>query len=319
MSPVKIHPASHLRRRLRWGTAWAFLLTLRCLPLVAAAEPIVLAGPAMGTTYRVTLAAPLPTHRRGEVHREIEEVLARIDAAASAWRDDSDVSRFHRSPAGIWIEVADDLAALVEIAISVHEQTEGRFDITVGPLLDLWQHAQKTHTPPTPGQLATARTTVGMSLLEVRRSQDGPAWLRKTQPEVTLSLGGLGPGYAVDAIGERLTSLGSAHHLVVLGGEARAWGQQADGRPWEVVLNRPRNESPVGSPETCVLLADGEAIAFSTPRPGISPIDPLSGRPGRLPAEPIMARHSSCAVADALAVAEAVARSRQHAAQQQQP
>ena len=80
------------------------------------AEPIVLAGPAMGTTYRVVLAAEIPGLTRGEVHREIEAVLARIDAAASTWRDDSDVSRFNRVAAGEWVPVGDDLARIVTIA-----------------------------------------------------------------------------------------------------------------------------------------------------------------------------------------------------------
>jgi len=297
-----------------------------------AAESLVLAGPAMGTSYRVMLASPLPTLSRGEVHREIEAVLARIDSAASTWRGDSDVNRFNSSPAGTWIPVADDLAAIVEIAHSVHEQTQGRFDITIAPLIDLWSQAHASSHEPTDKAITAALANVGMQHLYLRRSADGVAELRKTCPGLALNLGGIGPGYAVDCVGERLEALGSAGHLVVLGGEARAWGTHADGSRWEVQIphaaaespehvSRPRSaeQQPTPDPATTLALAPGDAVAFSTPRPGRSPIDPRLGRPVSLPPTPIMAQGSSCAVADALAVATAIVRTEQRPRQNTPP
>lgn len=287
---------------------------------IHAAESLVLAGPAMGTSYRVMLAAPLPTLSRGEVHREIEAVLARIDSAASTWRSDSDVSRFNTSPAGTWIPVADDLAAIVEIARSVHEQTQGRFDITIAPLIDLWSQAQASGHEPTDEAIDAAMANVGMQHLELHRTASSAASLRKHHAGLVLNLGGIGPGYAVDCVGERLGALGSAGHLVVLGGEARAWGTQSDGSPWEVQIPavvstsppdgsqpRPAKQPSIALPATTLALPPGEAIAFSTPRPGLSPVDPRSGRPVVLPPPPVIARSTSCAVADALAVATAIA------------
>jgi thiamine biosynthesis lipoprotein len=264
-----------------------------------AAEPLVLAGPAMGTTYRVTLAAEVSGHARGEVHREIEGVLARIDAAASTWRDDSDVSRFNRSGAGKWVEVGEDLAAIVAIARQIHAETDGAFDITVGPLVRLWGDGRR----PTDEELIAARSLVGMDLVESRAPEAGrPAALRKTRDGVTIDLGGIGPGYAVDELGKRLAAIGSQDHLVELGGEARAWGDGPDGRPWRVAV---RGGVAGGAPAV-VELAAGEAIAFATRRSGRSPVDPWSGYPPAEGEGTFMARAGSCAVADALAVARAV-------------
>jgi len=259
----------------------------------------VLAGAAMGTTYRVTLATEAPGLGRGEVHREIEVVLARIDAAASTWRDDSDASRFNRAAAGEWVEVGDDLARLVEIARQVHAATDGAFDITVGPLGRLWREGRE----PTAAEMDAARNAVGMELVESRPAAAGrPAALRKSRDGVALDLGGIGPGYAVDAIGERLLQLGSEGHLVELGGEARAWGDGPDGRPWRVAVRR----RAAGEGPAVVALAAGEAIAFATRRPGRSPVDPRTGRPPAAGDDTVMARAGSCAVADALAVARAI-------------
>lgn len=265
-------------------------------------EPIVLAGPAMGTTYRVTLAADVPRLSRGEVHRELEAVLARIDRGCSTWRDDSDVSRFNGAASGEWIEVGHDLAEVVSIAREVYAETEGAFDITVAPLLDLWNDAHKRHRQPPPAAITAARAAVGMELVQLRRPEQGPAALRKHHAGVHLTLGGIGPGYAVDCLGERLVELGSTNHLVTLGGEARAWGTQADGSPWQIHVHTVNSRDPADLIE----LAAGEAVAFSTRRPGVSPIDPRSGRPCDARAETVMFRSSRCSHADAWAVALAL-------------
>lgn len=286
--------------RARCSMAMVVVVGLACSGPAFTAEPLVIAGAALGTTYRIALAADLAGRSRGEVHREVEAVLARIDAAASTWRDDSDASRFHRAAVGEWVEVGDDLARIVEIARQVHADTDGAFDITVGPLVRLWRAGRV----PTTAELAAAHATVGMELVESRPAVTGrPAALRKTRPGVTLDLAGIGPGYAVDAIGERLEGLGSQGHLVELGGEARAWGDGPDGRPWRVAI---RPALAADDEPAVVELAAGEAIAFATRRPGRSPVDPRTGRPPVAGNDTAMARAGSCAVADALAVARAV-------------
>jgi len=226
------------------------------------------AGPAMGATYRVTLARDLPGMSLGEVHREVERVLARLDRALSTWRPDSDASRFNRASAGEWIDVAPELAAIVAIARRVHHDTDGAFDITASPgLVGRMQDVETRATPPS---------------------------LQKITAGLRLELGGIGPGYAVDRIGERLQELGSSSHLVELGGEVRAWGERVAGEPWRVVL-RHTGES--------IRLAAGEALATSTARAGRSPIDPRTGRVVA-PAVPVATvRAATCAEADAWAVA----------------
>ena len=257
-----------------------------------AAELAVLAGPAMGTTYRVVLAAEIPGLARGEVHREIEIVLARIDRAASTWRNDSDVSRFNRAAIGEWLEVGEDLARIVSIARKVHAETDGGFDITAAPLVRLWRRASQ----PTAAELAAARQLVGMQLVESRpATPDRPAALRKLRAGVELDLGGIGPGYGVDCLGDRLAALGSRGHLVELGGEARAWGTRPDGTPWQVAMP--------GEAVGVRALPPGRAVAFSTVQPGRRPVDPRSGRPAQATAGVVVAEADSCAVADARAVA----------------
>jgi thiamine biosynthesis lipoprotein len=258
----------------------------------------------MGTTYRVTLAADISGMTRGEVHREVEAVLTRIDRAASTWRNDSDASRFNGAAVDEWVMVSADLVTLVDTAREIHEQSEGAFDITVGPLVRLWAGGT-----PSAAALAEARGCVGMRLVESRSvTEEERAALRKTHAGVEIDLSGIAPGYAVDRIGERLLELGSAAHLVELGGEVRAWGQLSEGRPWRVRLRAA--DAGHGQPQE-IFLADGMAVATSTCRPGRSPIDPRTGRPVASSSSDssdraATVRSANCAAADAWAVAAVV-------------
>jgi len=257
--------------------ALAFLLFLAALPAAAADLPT-LAGPAMGTTYRVRLARDLPGMTRGQVHREIELVLARLDRQLSTWREDSDASRFNRARAGEWVDAGPDLIAIMAIARRVHDDTGGAFDVTVAA--------------------AEQGVSIGMQQIETR---EHPPALRKARDRIAIDLGGIGPGYAVDCLGGRLVDLGSADHLVELGGEVRAWGSHPSGTAWRVSLR--------GSGEV-VQLSAGEALATSTARPGRTPVDPRTGRVVEVAAPSVTVRGRSCAEADARAVAELVLRAK---------
>jgi len=259
-----------------WHRIWGICVVviaqfgqIRCqAPILEAGDLPTFAGPAMGTTYRVTLARDVAGMSLGEVHREVEEVLARLDRALSTWRPDSDASRFNEAQPGEWINVAPDLIAVVKIARRVHHDTDGAFDITAGAGLVGRMHDIETHaTPPS---------------------------LQKTTAGLRLELGGIGPGYAVDQIGDRLQELGSSSHLVELGGEFRAWGERAAGEPWQVLLRHTGEH---------VCLTAGEAMATSTARAGRSPINPRTGRVVAPAVSIATVRAATCAEADAHAVA----------------
>lgn len=264
----------------------AILFTVTSVAFAAAAEEsaITLTGPAMGTTYRVRLVRGVPGMTAGETHREIEAVLARIDRTLSTWRDDSDASRFNRAPAGEWVAVSADLVTVVEIARKVNAASQGAFDITA------------TRS----GRDTLCGRAAGMQQLESRHS---PPSIRKQVEGLTIDLGGIGPGYAVDEIGRRLAECGSCDHLVELGGEVRAWGSRADGEKWRVRLGHGDATSPEGD---VIELSAGEAVATSTARPGRSPIDPRTGLVVQTTRGSATVRRPSCAEADAWAVATLV-------------
>jgi thiamine biosynthesis lipoprotein len=147
---------------------------------------------------------------------------------------------------------------------------------------------------------AAALSRVGMQHIESRAS---PPALRKRIDGVEIDLGGIGPGYAVDQIGGRLVELGSASHLVELGGEVRAWGTRHDGTRWRVRL---RGQVAEDTAATVIDLAPGEAIATATSRAGHSPIDPRTGEVVQNAPATVSRHAATCAEADAEAVAALV-------------
>jgi FAD:protein FMN transferase len=198
-----------------------------------------LAGRTMGTTYHLKYwddgeSTPV------EVHRRVEELLARFDKQMSTYRDDSEISRFNRAKADAWFPVSKETAYVVGKAIEFGQLTDGALDITVAPVLALWGiggGARQTAAaaPPDEARLQQAMKLVGVEHLRVRT--DPPA-LWKNADGVELDLSAIAPGYAVDLVSELLESLGFENSLVEIGGEVRGTGARPDGSPWRIGVER---------------------------------------------------------------------------------
>ena len=162
-------------------------------------------GEAMGTTWSVKTGARPDSVPAGRLEREMEGVLARVDAHMSTYRADSELSRFNRAERTDWIPVSTETALVVGEALRVAELSSGAFDPTVAPLVELWGFEPHPNPaiPPSRAKIAAALERVGHRLVEVR---EAPPALRKRRPDVALDLSGIAKGYAVDAL-----EIGRAH------------------------------------------------------------------------------------------------------------
>jgi FAD:protein FMN transferase len=230
--------AAHVRNFL---PARLLLAALLAAPAIAAPPTAtVLTGRTMGTTYRLKYwgAGEAPTQ---EMQRAVDRLLTDIDRQMSTYRDDSELSRFNRAPAGEWFDVSAATANVVAQAIELHRRTGGVYDVTIGPALRLWNFGpgeSRRHdlSLPTEQQLAMVRKVVGAQLLDVRL--DPPA-LRKEIDGLEVDLSSLAPGYAVDLIIDLLADAGFANAIVEVGGEVRAAGVNPDGDAWRVGVEEP--------------------------------------------------------------------------------
>lgn len=265
-----------------------------------------LRGNTMGTTYVVHLVVPSGRNVI-PLQQEIERCLEIINSRLSTWREDSEISQFNRSRHTEWQEVTQQTAEVVAAGLAWGKETEGAFDITVAPLVGLWQFGPAARPqPPTPQELAEVRQRVGWQLVEARH--DPPA-LRKLRPDVELDLSGIAKGYAVDEVARRLDQQGLTAYLVEIGGELRARGRKPDGTAWRIGIETPLAEQRrIGRTlelTDVALATSGDYRLFREGAHGrwSHLIDPRSGQPVTQSLVSVTVLGESCQDCDALATA----------------
>jgi FAD:protein FMN transferase len=292
----------------------AACLLLPLLLLLAACsqppEPVTLNGTTMGTGWTVRLGAIPPDVSVPALRLEIEALLERVNAQMSTYREDADISRFNRAAAGEVLTVPEDFARVLAAALALAEATDGAYDPTVGPLVNLWGFGPDPSLDRIPAeeQLAQARRRVGWQRIGF---EPGSGQLTQTG-ELMLDFSSIAKGYAVDLIAEHLLAHGIDNHLVDIGGDLRTRGVRPDGRPWRIGIERPlagsRQVHSVLSPGNLAMATSGSYRNFfrDQGREFSHTIDPRTGYPVQHALVSVTVLHASCMQADALATAISV-------------
>lgn len=265
-------------------------------------------GETMGTYYRVTSDCALPADA-------LVAELASVNAQMSNYDAQSTLSRLNAMPPGQWLAVEPDVYRVLAYAAQMHAQTEGAFDVTVAPVLALWgfgPDAAERSSAPDAEQVAAALARVDGSKVALRA--EPPAARRDA--DVAVDLSAIAKGHGVDRLVALLVANGCQHLLVDIGGEVRAQGQSASGRPWRIGIEVP-DATRMGAVQQIVNLRD-QAIATSgdyrnfvaleTAAPGqraqwSHTIDPRTGAPVSHGLASVSVIAQSAMEADALATA----------------
>lgn len=184
----------------------------------------------MGTSWSAQLVcAP------ADVEARLQDVLAGVIGAMSQWDSDSALSRFNRSPVGIWQDLPAELVHVITAGNAIGARTGGAFNPAQGALTELWGFGAggRRIDVPTDAKIADALACASRDLIEL----DGTRGRRIGPAQVDLS--GIGKGFAVDALAQSLRDLGVADFLVEIGGEWVGRGIQPNGQPWWVELEMP--------------------------------------------------------------------------------
>ncbi len=260
----------------------------------------------MGTTYSVKFA-PETSVDLLEVGTRVREELEQVNQQMSTYIDDSELSRFNQSTTvDDWFGVSAETAAVVELANQIAAKTDGAFDVTVGPLVDLWGFGP-TGQPqriPESSEIAEAKRSVGYAMLQSRQE---PAGLSKSVGALQVDLSAIAKGHGVDRIAKVLDSLGVQTYFVEIGGEVRVAGSRVDGQPWRVGI-----ESPEAGTRELLGILEVQDVAVATSgdyrnffeidgRRYSHTIDPRTGEPVQDPIVSATALSETCAEADAIA------------------
>lgn len=226
----------------------AFVLAFLCLLALSACdkpEPEVLRlqGKTMGTTWSAVILPPgggdeLPDS--ATVSAGLDSVLKTVNDQMSTWQQDSELSTFNRYQQTDWFSVSAELAVVTKAALEVSRFSGGSYDVTVGPLVNLWGFgaAKQGAAPTVPQQTVIAETLlkVGYEKLAVRLE---PPALRKQVSGLYLDLSSIAKGYGVDQLAVHLDKLGATDYMVEIGGEIHTKGLSARGDEWRIAVEKP--------------------------------------------------------------------------------
>lgn len=209
-----------------------------CQELDASRDLTVIDGETMGTTYSVKVADAPKALSRQSMAVEISRLLETVNQQMSTYRTDSELSRFNQASAGTWVDVSPDTATVIAEAGRLSELTEGAFDTTVGPLVDLWGFGpgDTAKSVPSDTQIAGIRDRIGYRNVRLRPSAPAVA---KDKSDIHVDLSGIAKGFGVDKIADYLERSGAQHFLVEVGGDMRSRGHNASGKAWQIGIEKP--------------------------------------------------------------------------------
>ncbi|MBW1774726.1 MAG: FAD:protein FMN transferase [Deltaproteobacteria bacterium] len=262
----------------------------------------------MGTRYSIKLPKLPEDVSLERLKRDIGAALERVNDQMSAYRKSSEISRFNRTTGEDWFSVSPETAQVVEAALKVSEESDGAFDVTVGPLIRLWRFGPNKEEKKVPqeDEIRKAMASTGYYKIKVRKA---PPALRKLQGDIRINLSAIAKGFGVDQVAGLLQRAGVPDYLVEIGGEVRTQGSKADGRAWTIGIETPTDYKR-GIQETIhlgdrAMATSGDYRSFfkKDGKRYSHTIDPKTGRPVGHQLASVSVIAGNCMQADAWATA----------------
>lgn len=290
---------------LRRG-AWLGVCVLLLTGCDRRPREIVFSGMAFATSYQVKIVDPGAAFSADIVPGAVQALLDELDLTLSTYKPDSELNRFNRQPVGTPFVASATLWQILEVSKRIHELSEGTFDPTVRPLVDLWGFGpvDTGDRIPTDAEIAAQKKKLGFDKIELKT---GNTLVRRA--DVTLDLSAIAEGYAADRVAALLENLGATNYMAGIAGAIRVAGRNRDGQRWRIAVERPnQNPGEVGQ----VLRASDIGLSTSGDyrnyfeRDGARyshEIDPRTGRPITNSLASITVFAATAAEADALATA----------------
>jgi thiamine biosynthesis lipoprotein len=271
---------------------------------------VTLNGSTMGTVYTVKIVKAEITKIKIQpdaLQKEIDSLLVQINQKMSTYLDDSEISQFNQYRGQNWFPVSPELASLIKNALDISAKSGGAFDITIGPLVNLWGFGPENRPEliPSEEEITARKLRVGYKNLQL---QSNPPALRKEISDLYCDLSAIAKGYGVDQVALFLDRLGCNNYMVDIGGEIKTGGRNPQGHYWKIGVAAPLEEFGVQK----IIPLENKAVATSGDyrnyfeMGGIRyshMIDPRTGKPITHQLASVTVIQNSCMIADALATA----------------
>lgn len=263
-------------------------------------------GMTMGTSFSMKWV-DVDEHQLAPVRREAGVLLGRINQQMSTYIDDSELSLLNQAKSGVALGLSPELLHVLSQAREISDRTRGAFDITVGPLVNLWGFGPDGHVTHQPEQASIdeLKEKIGYQFLHI----DPDASTLTKEYDQYIDLSAIAKGYGVDQLAELLESHGIHRYLVEIGGELRIKGVKPGNQPWRLAIEAPeagsREVQQVISIQQGAVATSGDYRNYFE-EDGVRyshTIDPRTAYPIRHRLASVTVITDNCAEADALATA----------------
>ncbi|MFA5973074.1 MAG: FAD:protein FMN transferase [Lentimicrobiaceae bacterium] len=266
-------------------------------------EPVLVkfTGDTQGTYYAITCYADDSLN----LHSSVDSLLHRFDSTASIYKTNSIISRFNANDTSAR---ADEMfSAIFNKAIEVSENSNGAFDITVGPLVNAWGFGLSNRMKMDQHTVGSLLPLVGYHKVKLENGK-----FIKTDPRIQIDYNALAQGYAVDVVAAFFDSKGIQSYLIDIGGEILARRTKPGGEKWNVANEMPtktaddeRTIQAVVSLQDMAISTSGSYRKFyeENGKRYSHTIDPATGYPVKHSTLSVSMIAKDCMTADAYATA----------------
>lgn len=230
------------------------------------------------------------------------DYLKEKDMRWSVTKPESEISALNYNAGKCPVSLSPDTIDILEKSLEYSSLTNGAFDITIRPICDIWDNAEKTGIIPTENEIKTVLPDIGYKYLSVN-PQKLSAELKKSSAGVLL--GAIAKGYATDEIRDILKKSDIDSALINLGGNIYAMGTQKNGTPWNIAIQDPKNSNGIlGTLHVSdkAIVTSGSYIRYFENNGNIYHhiIDPKSGYPAKSGLLSVTIISSDATLADAI-------------------
>ncbi|NQT90395.1 MAG: FAD:protein FMN transferase [Candidatus Omnitrophica bacterium] len=195
----------------------------------------------MGTYVKVTLSGPRWLDF-DSAFKAAFDAIDRVDDIADIYDKESQISKVNRQAGKRAVVVSEDLFTLIMDSVALSRDSNGAFDITVGPLVKLWSSYKKKGSAPPAHSIRRALSLVGYDDLVLDKSEKS-VYFKKNGMSIDLSA--IAKGYAVDYAAAEIKEKGFKSAIVNAGGDLYCLGRRPFLRKWRVGIADPRNRAKV--------------------------------------------------------------------------
>lgn len=258
------------------------------------------------------VGSSLESNQKAIVQQIIDATFDEVNSIYNKWNPNSELSKLNLAKAHTQVKLSKELENLLTLTSEMVTLSNGKFDPTIEPLQKLWKKALSKGTIPSDAAIEKKLTLVGFDNIHIKNG-----FFSKDHESLSLDLGGIAKGFAVDLLVTRLNAAGYLNVFVEWGGEIKATGIHPEFRPWHIFIARLHDKNPDNAIATLDL--HSQAIATSGDylqnwtikkdnklKTYFHVFDKNSGKPRKIKHSSIGSASviaNSCMVADAIATA----------------